>query len=388
MRAQPGAASTDDDLLDLPFDQYSRHRIVQLVGDSIRRVHGPSALRVLDVGGYPCLTPRFLTGDEVTVVDVVEPSARADAPSSVGSKPAYICADGASLPFGTKMFDLVVSLDSLEHVAKDRREAYVSELIRVSRGYVLLVAPFAQDVTVLAEQMVSAFVRVVNQEEQPQLREHREYGLPDLDDWTSFASELGLAHVSFSSGFVYNWLPMMLLKHYVLSLPNSDELHHSIDRFYNVTLRESDAREPGYRQGMVISTVGPSGVLEEMAETLAPSGRADRFEVIERMEQLGLLLKLSDLHVASRRDDRLRDELLAKERHILNLEVELRQAKERQQTDQADLEALRSQVANLQQHLADVRSGRVMRVLDAISQARRPHPRPLPEGEGRSGHGR
>src|SRR5207253_2846754 len=118
-----------------------------------------------------------------------------------------------------------------------------------------------------------------------------------------------------------NWLPMMLLKHYVLSLPNSDVLHRSIDRFYNVTLRESDAREPGYRQGVLVSTTGPSPVLEAMAKELAPSGRADRFEVIERMEQIGLLLKLADLHVASRRDDRLRDDLVAKERHIVNLEA-------------------------------------------------------------------
>src|SRR5205085_2536833 len=106
----------------------------------------------------------------------------------------------------------------------------------------------------------------------------------------------GLACISFDSGYVYNWLPMMLLKHYVLSLPESEALHRAIDRFYNVTLQASDARTPGYRRGMLVSLQGPSPVLDEIAAALAPSGTADRLEVVERMEQIGLLLKLADLH--------------------------------------------------------------------------------------------
>jgi hypothetical protein len=364
-----GAQPVADDLADLPFDQYTRHRIVQRVADAVRADLQKASLEILDVGGYPCLTPHFVPTDRVRVVDVVPPTQGADH-AAAATEPPYICADGAALPFVDGAFDLVVSLDSLEHVLAERRDAYVSELLRVSRGYVLLVAPFAQDETVLAEQLVAEFVRVVNQEEQPQLREHREYGLPRLQDWVDFVGRRGLAHVAFSSGYVYNWLPMMLLKHYVSSLPNSDMLHRAIDHFYNVTLQASDARTPGYRQGMLISTLGPSTMLDEMARVLAPSGAADRLEVVERMEQIGLLLKLADLHVASRRDDRLRDDLLAKERHIQNLETERVANDQRRVALDEEVATLRARIGELEAHLDAVRNGRVMRSLDAISQLR------------------
>src|SRR3954466_9827761 len=123
--------SEQDDLRDLPFDQYSRHRIVALTAASIRRTHGLDRLRLLDVGGFPCLTPRFVPEDDVVVIDV------ATAPPPPDAR--FVRADGSALPFQDQSFDLVVSLDSLEHVPVERREAYVAELLRVARSYVLLI---------------------------------------------------------------------------------------------------------------------------------------------------------------------------------------------------------------------------------------------------------
>jgi len=365
-----------DDLLDLPFDQYTRHRIVRVVAECVRGAQGAHALHVLDVGGYPCLTPRFLPADRVRVVDVVNPrsdhlawvegdSCGTENPGNgaAGASAAYIRADGSCLPFKPRAFDLVVSLDSLEHVPPDRRPAYVAELARVSRGFVLILAPFAQDETELAERLLAEFVRVVNREEQPQLREHRAFGLPRLDDWTRFAEDHGLPYVTFCSGFVYNWLPMMLLKHYVSSLPDSEALHRAIDRFYNVTLQHSDAKAPGYRQGLLIAAGGAQSVLQEATSRLAPGIEADRDEVIERMEQIGLLLKLADLHVSSRRDDRLRDDLLAKDRHILNVEHALRES-------QARGAALEQQVKALEHEIALIRAGRAVHALESLAKIR------------------
>jgi hypothetical protein len=363
----------DDRLLDLPFDQFARHRIVGLVAGSIRRTHGSESLAILDVGGFPCLTPQFTPGDSVVVIDIVDQAPPPDA--------HFVRADGSRLPFHDGSFDLVVSLDSLEHVPVDRRTAYVDELLRAARSYVLLVAPASAEVTVLAERLLAEFVRVVNQEDQPQLREHREHGLPDFDEWEALVRSRGLNAVRFSSGYVYNWLSMMLLKHYVLSLPNADELHRSIDRFYNVTLQRADSRLPGYRQGLLISKLGPTAVLGEVSAALTPSGEADRLEVLERMEQLSLLLKLADLHVASRKDDRLRDDVLAKERHILNLEAALREtqrgleetrtASEQQiETERARAVALQTRVQELEAHLTAIQQGRVMRALSAVDRLR------------------
>lgn len=360
--AATSAAVLPDDLLELPFDQYTRHQVAREVADAVRRDRGLPSLRVLDVGGSPCLTPRFLPDDQVIVIDVVSGAAPG------GGR--YVQADGSALSFRDGSFDLVVSLDSLEHVPPDRRAAYVSELVRASRGYLLILAPFARRETELAERVLAEFVRVVNQEEQPQLREHREHGLPELDEWVSFLEHMGLDCVTFSSGYVYNWLPMMLLKHYVLALPESDALHRAIDRFYNEALQRSDARSPGYRQAILASRVGRTAALGEVSRALQPTAEVDRLDVIERMEQIGLLLKLADLHLATRKDDRLREDLVAKERHIVNLEAALREAEARVEEGRVQGQAVRDELEGLRGHLRAIQRGRVMRLLRALDRAR------------------
>ncbi len=335
------------ELADLSFDLYSRHRILQRVADCARATHQQSALDVLDVGGFPCYAPRFLQSDRVVVADVVDPGGPAPGPG-------YIRADGTALPFADQTFDIVSSLDSLEHVPPAGREAYMGELLRVSKRYVLILAPFEQQETELAERVLTEFVRVFDEEESPQLEEHREHGLPRLEDWTAFVQSRGFSSVSFPSGYVYNWLPMMLVKYYLVGLPDTLRLHHALDRFYNTTLQVSDARAPGYRQCILASRQGDSPVLRDVAAALAPGDPPDRLEVLERMAQIDLLLKLADLHVKWRRDEALREDLLAKERHISNLGEQL--AAERTRADA------------LESHVQAIQNGRAMRGLAAVNR--------------------
>jgi len=334
------------DLANLSFDLYSRHRILQRVADCARSAHQLKALDVLDVGGYPCHATRFLPGDRVVVADIVEPE---EAPNA-----RYLRADGAALPFADGVFDVVSSLDSLEHVPPDRREAYVDELLRVSKRYVLILAPFAQPETELAERVLTEFVRVFDEEESPQLEEHRAHGLPRLEEWTEFLRSRGFAYVSVPSGYVYNWLPMMLVKYYLVGLPETLDLHQALDRFYNMLLQQSDTRAPGYRQCILASRDQASSVLPEMAHALAPAEPPDRLEVLERMAQIDLLLKLADLHVKWRRDEALREDLLAKERHIENL--------------LAQLGAQQSRADGLEEHVQAIQNGRAMRTLRTINR--------------------
>lgn len=339
------AAATD--LADLSFDLYSRHRILQVVAESARRSHSVPTVDVLDVGGFPCYAPRFLPVDRVVVADVIDP--RGPTPSA-----GYVRADGAALPFVDGSFDVVSSLDSLEHVPSDRREAYVAELLRVSRRYVLILAPFAQPETELAERVLAEFVRVFDQEESPQLEEHHSYGLPELVPWVEFIRSHGFTCISFPSGYVYNWLPMMLVKYYLVALPDTLDLHHALDRFYNTMLQASDARAPGYRQCILAARDAASPVLGDVAAALAPGEPPDRLEVLERMAQVDLLLKLADLHVKWRRDEALREDVVAKERHIANLAEQL--AAEHARADA------------LEAHVQAIQNGRAMRTLTALSR--------------------
>src|SRR5438270_12236750 len=114
----------DRRLHDLPFDQYGRHRDARAVADLVRAHEGPPRLAVLDVGGYPCLTPRFLPADWVVVVD----------PTAAGAAGGgSLRAAGEALPFFAGSFALVLSLDSLEHVPPAQRPPYLAELPPVAR---------------------------------------------------------------------------------------------------------------------------------------------------------------------------------------------------------------------------------------------------------------
>ena len=62
------------DLLELPFDQYQRYR---LVADILKEVRPKGRrLSILDVGGRTALLRQFLPKDDVTAVDLESAAAR------------------------------------------------------------------------------------------------------------------------------------------------------------------------------------------------------------------------------------------------------------------------------------------------------------------------
>lgn len=251
------------DVLDLPFDQYQRYKAVQEIVGLIKGQQQVQALKVLDVGGvsntrdgqlfFPMA--HFLPNDEIMVLDVQD----YDAPNYL-----RVDADGP-FPLPDASFDVVVSCDTLEHVRPERRPAFLDELLRVARQYVVLAAPFDNEDTRLAEQIFYDFHLRLGVA-QPQLFEHRLYGLPDLRAIREHLDSRGLPYVEFPSGYLYNWLLMMIIKDYVLSLPDSTTLHANIDRLYNRHFFASDQRAPAYRYIFVISLQGQEEVLTRVAQ--------------------------------------------------------------------------------------------------------------------------
>src|SRR3972149_8889391 len=95
----------------LPPDIYERHKFISgFIG---------SSKNILDVGGSMSKLPEFTNKCKIATVDVV--------------KPADIIYDGKKIPVGDKSYDIVTSIDVLEHIKSRDREDFVDELKRVAR---------------------------------------------------------------------------------------------------------------------------------------------------------------------------------------------------------------------------------------------------------------
>jgi hypothetical protein len=329
--------TADPALEALPFDQYGRHRAARDLADLVRAQEGPARLAILDVGGYPCLTRRFLPDDWIVVVD----------PTAEGAGD-YLRASGLALPFHDDSFDLVLSLDSLEHVPREGRPRYLAELLRVARRYALVLAPFASPETERAEALLFEYVKVALHAEQAQLREHRQHGLPDLAATVAALEARGAVCRTFPNGYLYHWLALMLLKHHLLALDPDAEAHAALDRWYNALGPAADTRLPAYRWGILASKAGPTPVLAAAAERFAPAPPSPEADLRARQD-LQVVLTLLALERGNRGPAPLMERLAHQEQQIA---------------------ALTRELTDLRAHLAAIRRGRVMRLLNALDGLR------------------
>lgn len=240
---------SEDALLRLPFDQYGRYRMVQEAVDTAAKALGKEKLTILDVGGYyqeADGTPRlpskqFLGQHDLTVLDLPE-----------CDLPGYAQGDGTAMTFGDSSFDLVISCDTLEHIPPKLRDRFIGELVRVARYGVMLICPIDDYRTALAEKVLYAYIFAELHAWHDQLREHREYGLPQLPLVKKAFGGAGAELRDYPSGDLHAWLPMMLAKHYMMRFTQSQpELQFGLDELYNRTYAYAERRDPSYRRLMV-----------------------------------------------------------------------------------------------------------------------------------------
>ncbi|HEX7276335.1 MAG TPA: class I SAM-dependent methyltransferase [Acidimicrobiales bacterium] len=226
----PGAAWT-------AFDRYSRYGAIVR---ALRATLGGGTLRVLDVGdgaGYLSAFDPDVDAVSVDLAPTAEPL-----PGTV-----RLAADGTRLPFPDACFDAVVSSDALEHVPPARRPDFVAELARVSRELVLLAAPFDTPGVAGAEELARRFVLLVTGRPQEQLDEHRDHGLPGVEDTQAAFEGLGLRVAVAGAGNLHDWLAMMLLKHQLVARPALAPLDTGYDIAYNWLFSGRDHVPPFYR---------------------------------------------------------------------------------------------------------------------------------------------
>ena len=336
------------ELVDLPFDQYQRYRVVQQIVGMVRNHLCCSRLRVLDVGGFfrtitgEDILPiaQFLPEDHTVAVDLAE--------CTVSS---YVRGNGAHLPFVDGSFDVVTTCDTLEHVPRSHRPAFVDELLRVAARYVILAAPFDDNLTRLADQVIFDFDQTFYNFEQPQLREHIENVLPNRGELCDWIEQRGHLYVDFASGYLHHWLPMMLLKHYLFGVPDSAHLHVNLDRYYNLNFTHRGQRAPAYRHVFVISkTKEDETFLAQVARSFQSLSNVSSDDGVALARSL---LTLVEWQREFRRErERNRFMVLQEQNEQL----------------QEQNEQLRERCRQLAQHIEAIRNGRVMRLMTGVRQ--------------------
>lgn len=252
----------EQELLELPFDQYQRYRLIQEAIDVLR---WESPLRVLDVGGSPGTLKRFLPDDHVIVADIADQ----------GGLDIY--ANGLRLPFKDRGFDAAVSSDTLEHIPPEHRNPFVSELARVSNEAVIIGAPFDDPAVNQAEEVLHNLILERYGEGHHFLEEHRCLGLPRLEDTDERLEELGFHTAVLPNGYLHRWL-LALSTFFLLQWRLHDKaLSARANTYYNDNFYRADMREPSYRKVIVAARTREVDGLKERLCVADPEDRsADR----------------------------------------------------------------------------------------------------------------
>jgi hypothetical protein len=305
------ALSHETFLAELPFDHYQRYR---LAAKLIEGLNMPSAT-ILDVGGALGYLPLFVPGHVVTVVDVV--------PDDVPYAQFY---DGKKLPFPASAFDLVVSIDTLEHLPACKREAFLNELNRVAKAAVLLCGPFQGPHVAEAESVLRGFLTLQLKKEDHFLAEHEGFGLPDKAPILQWFDHHGFSCTEIPNGYLPRWLAMQMALFAMGVSPELAGAKARLNSIYNTQPLEWDNQTPAYRHA-ILATRGP---LPEMARIYYESLKTAPVpkEGGSLWDLASLTLALSHYRVIQEKDETLAhhgEHMLHLVEHAHNLEQQLKQ---------------------------------------------------------------
>jgi GT2 family glycosyltransferase len=366
-------------LKDISFDLYERYILLEHIGKLFRP--GESTYSVLDVGGY---TPAFWAGFS-SLAGVLIPDARVAVVDIVPTAELhnYVQASGVRLPFRDGAFDLVCSLDTLEHIPGEHRPAFLSEILRVTRDGLYLAFPFDSASNRWAESIVVEYANVVLKDPIPALQEHRQCGLPDRESVTRLFSISPHPWIGFAQANTDVWLLMMLTYH-SLRMPGTDFVQE-LNRRFNQVYASEDWAEPHYRAGFLLSKRRSIADLEAVRASFGFAGKQADLQSVLAFCQLFLSIAQNgratvdkDRHIRNIEQE-LVDARAHKDRHNREIEQELADARayrEKWGEVAAMLRHLESSFLDtppslaLEDTLSDWPQGRLSRLLEAAGQAR------------------
>jgi len=139
--------------------------------ETIKSDYSPK-VKILEIGSgnlgvLPYLDDRYsITGVDVNFGSEIHPRL----------KPVVV--SDVKLPFADNSFDLVISVDVLEHIPETDRKVFLSECIRVTKKQLFLAFP-SGSYAKFADSFLDRYYRFTHKQPFPFLSEHKANGLPD-----------------------------------------------------------------------------------------------------------------------------------------------------------------------------------------------------------------
>ena len=237
--------------LDLPFDLYTRNILISKLVNGVRNKR---KLKILDVGGRSGQLKDFFKEDKCYVLDLRESERREE---------IYIVGDIRDAPLKNSSFDVVISSDLYEHIPREDRLKTVSEMLRLSKNFIVLGAPFYSKEVEEAERKAYNFFLKNTGEPHPWLKEHIENGLPSRDELEDFLIEKGYEFYILETNNISNWLLLQFLTFYAYNYGLPEEKVSKVYRYYNENFVDlGDFLEPTYRKIFLVGKRGTLPTLE------------------------------------------------------------------------------------------------------------------------------
>ncbi|MFD1885670.1 class I SAM-dependent methyltransferase [Paenibacillus wenxiniae] len=228
------------------FDQYQRYNNAALAINCIRT--DGQTFRILEVGANEHKNlETFLPQDQIMYLDI-------QLPDHLMDDPQYILGDATAMEFKDDEYDVVIALDVFEHIPPDRRKQFIDELQRVSKEFFLITAPFDSKQVVNSETMANAVYKGIFGEDFIWLKEHRDNGLPKLDELENYlSSQTDTFYKIVGHGNLDIWEKMIKIHFFAACHQQLGLYRDELDHYYNNHIFEWDYCKHSYRKIVIAS---------------------------------------------------------------------------------------------------------------------------------------